>query len=185
MASASATELSASRNMRSARSIVTSPTVTARRYQRTAFCLRSAYRTVPSLPRAEKVGEEPQRYARLIDIVEQVPGDVADRVALPVCHHRRHGRHVKQHRQGAELDMRRQSEFPDLHKLVDRRSLSRLDHRIVDAAAPRGGDDRRIERIQNHRAVSLYEFFVGALGDGFNTLGVVENGAQVTDAPHA
>ena len=42
MASASSLEQSASRSMRSATPISTSPTVSARRYQRTAFCLRSA-----------------------------------------------------------------------------------------------------------------------------------------------
>src|ERR1035437_8592821 len=50
IASASSLEHSASRNMRSATAIGTSPTVTARRNQRTAFCLRSAYRTTPSWP---------------------------------------------------------------------------------------------------------------------------------------
>ena len=110
---------------------------------------------------------------------------VVDRVFRLAGLHGRHRRHVEQHRQRAVLDVRRQRDLPFHHELVDGRFLSRLDHAVRDAVFLRLRDHGRIMRIQDQRPLAFDQFVVRQLGDFFQSIGVVEQHAQVANATDA
>ena len=109
-----------------------------------------------------------------------------DRSGIGMRLDRRQRRHVPDHRQRAVFRMQRKGDLPVDRHLVGRRALCRLDPVVGDAVGARLRLDRRIVRIEKQLELRLVEILlVLDRGRALDAVGIVEQHAEIADAPDA
>ena len=132
----------------------------------------------------EQVGQVVDRDAQFLDVGNRAVD--TDLAGIGRGGDRRQGRHVPHHRQRAIFGMQRQRHLPVHRHLVHRAVAGAFQPGFGDAVRARLFDDLRIVRIEEDIELRLVEIAVMLDAcSGFDTVGVIQQHAQIADPADA